>query len=231
MDTWRFPREDGNGRLNLKQKPDWSQWRRRYKLNIIRKILHEEFSGLHIKLLLAQLILAPLPPFVGGRLRAMVLRLAGFQIGRGTQFFNLPSLMGAGNIYERLVIGVNCLISIDCYFDLADTITIGDRVGISPHCMLITGNHDFNNQHNRVGNLIPGQIHIGDGAWLGARCTVMPGVTVGEGAVVGAGAVVTKDVEPNIIVAGVPAKAIRSLQKPQELTPIEWYPLVSDSLK
>ena len=168
---------------------------------------------------------------MGSRLRAVVLRWAGFRIGQGTQLFNLPSLIGTGNIYQRLVIGVNCLISVDCYFDLADTITIGNRVGVSPHCMLITGNHDFNNQYNRVGSLIPGQIRIGDGAWLGTRCTILPGVTIGEGVVIGAGAVVTKDVEPNVIVAGVPARVIRSLQNTQELMPVELYPVASNSLK
>lgn len=168
---------------------------------------------------------------MGSRLRAVVLRWAGFRIGQGTLLFNLPSLTGAGNIYQRLIIGVNCLISVDCYFDLADTITIGDRVGISPHCMLITGNHDFHNQYNRVGNLIPGRINIENGVWLGTRCTILPGVTVGEGAVVGAGAVVTKDVEPNVMVAGVPARVIRSLQNTQELMPVELYPVASNSLK
>lgn len=168
---------------------------------------------------------------MGSRLRALVLRLAGFQIGRGTQFFNLPALIGGGNIYPRLVIGKDCMISIDCYFDLADTITIGDYVGLSPRCILVTGNHDFRNQHSRVGNLISRKIQIGDGAWLGTGCMVLPGVTIGEGAVVGAGAVVTKDVAPHVLVAGVPARVIRSLLNVQEPTQVEFSPLASNSIK
>lgn len=51
--------------------------------------------------------------------------------------------------------------------------------------------------------------HIGDGAWLGMRCMLMPGVTIGEGAVVAANSVVTQNIEPYSIVAGSPAKLIK----------------------
>ncbi len=54
-------------------------------------------------------------------------------------------------------------------------------------------------------------VTICDGVWLGARCTILPGVTVGEGAVVGAGAVVNKNVPAHTLVAGVPAVCIREL--------------------
>ena len=52
-------------------------------------------------------------------------------------------------------------------------------------------------------------IIIGDGCGIGANATIIAGVTIGDGAVVAAGAVVTKDVEPNTLVGGVPAKTIR----------------------
>jgi acetyltransferase-like isoleucine patch superfamily enzyme len=54
-------------------------------------------------------------------------------------------------------------------------------------------------------------IHIGKNVWIGANATVLAGVTIGDGAVVAAGAVVTKDVEPNTIVGGVPARLIRRI--------------------
>jgi acetyltransferase-like isoleucine patch superfamily enzyme len=53
-------------------------------------------------------------------------------------------------------------------------------------------------------------VTIGDDVWLGARAIIVRGVTVGEGAVVGAGAVVSKDVPARAVVAGVPARVIRS---------------------
>lgn len=54
-----------------------------------------------------------------------------------------------------------------------------------------------------------GDTVIGDGVWIGMRAMIMPGVKIGEGAVIAAGALVTEDVDPYVVVAGVPAKKIR----------------------
>ena len=59
--------------------------------------------------------------------------------------------------------------------------------------------------------LHPAPIVIGDRVWIGSNATVLPGVTIGDGAIVAAGAVVTKDVAPNTVVAGVPARLLRPL--------------------
>lgn len=56
-------------------------------------------------------------------------------------------------------------------------------------------------------------ITIRDNVWFGAGVQVLPGVTIGEGAVIAAGAVVTKDVPPRTLVAGVPAKVIKEIQR------------------
>lgn len=55
-----------------------------------------------------------------------------------------------------------------------------------------------------------GDTHIGDGAWIGMRAMIMPGITIGEGSIIASGAIVTKDVAPYEIVAGNPAVPIRS---------------------
>ena len=55
-------------------------------------------------------------------------------------------------------------------------------------------------------------IHIGKNVWIGANATVLAGVTIGDGAVVAAGAVVTKDVTPNTVVGGVPARVIKVIE-------------------
>lgn len=71
-----------------------------------------------------------------------------------------------------------------------------------------------------------GDTHIGDGAWLGMRAMIMPGVTIGEGAVVAANSVVTKDVAPYSIVAGSPAKQIKYRFEPsivEELVALNIY--------
>ena len=89
----------------------------------------------------------------------------------------------------------------------AGGITIDDGVMIGPNVRIVTDNHDFENR--MVLRCKP--VHIGRNAWIGAGATILPGVTVGENAVVAAGAVVTKDVEPNTIVGGNPAKLIKRI--------------------
>ncbi|MEB3222816.1 MAG: acyltransferase [Candidatus Sericytochromatia bacterium] len=92
-------------------------------------------------------------------------------------------------------------------------LTIGRAVATGPDVMLLTADHDPQSP-TFAGRTAP--IAIGDRAWLGARVTVLPGVSVGEGAVVAAGAVVTRDVAPYTIVGGVPARPIGA--RTRELT-------------
>jgi acetyltransferase-like isoleucine patch superfamily enzyme len=171
----------------------------------------EEIHGLHLRWNLARILLFPLPDFVGNRLRAKILRLSGFRIGKGCSIFGRPRLIGDGKLHQKLSVGCECLIGSNCFIDLAGPVTIGNQVGVGTEVMLITGAHEIGNPTNRLGVLMPQPIVIEDGVWLGARCTVLPGVTVGRGAVVAAGAVVAKDVEPNALVGGVPARVLRFL--------------------
>ena len=85
-------------------------------------------------------------------------------------------------------------------------VTIGDGVMLGPEVGLFTVNHD----PAEIRILQTKEIRIERNAWIGARANIMPGVTIGEGAIVASGAVVTKDVEPFAVVAGVPAKFIKS---------------------
>jgi maltose O-acetyltransferase len=186
----------------------------------LRRLIREESEGLHGRLLLAQLLLAPLPLHVGSRLRAAVLRLAGFKIGPGTVFWGTPTLTGGGNLYQRLVIGRECWINAGCFFDLGEQITIGDYVAFGQQVMLLTNAHEIAGPTRRAGRLLPRPIVIEDGAWVSTRATVLPGVTIGTAAVVAAGAVVTRDVPPNTLVGGIPARPIRELEE-GELVGIE----------
>ena len=62
---------------------------------------------------------------------------------------------------------------------------------------------------NQIG--LPDPVTIGDDVWIGANCTILPGVTIGDNVVIAARAVVTKDVPSDRLVAGVPARVIREL--------------------
>lgn len=172
------------------------------------RVVREELSGVHLRLILARVLLWPLPMAAGGRIRSMALRAIGFRIGHGTLFAGMPLILGNRDLYRNLVIGGGCWINIGCVFDLGALVTIGFGVSIGHQVLMLTSTHEIGASGHRASKLIRKPITIHDGAWLGARCTVMPGVSIGAGAIVAAGAVVTKDVPANAIVAGVPARLV-----------------------
>ncbi len=182
------------------------------------KVIQEEFSNFQWRWQLARLLTLPFPIYAGNRFRAAALRLAGISVGRGTLIQGLPIIFGPGKWGERFSIGETCVFSTRIYFDLAAPITIGDAVHIGPRTMLVTGGHKIGPPTRRSGQTARLPIKIGNGAWLGARCMIMPGVTIGEGAVIAAGSLVRKDVPPHTLVAGVPAVIKRQLEGPVEKT-------------
>lgn len=93
----------------------------------------------------------------------------------------------------------------------AATITIGDDVQIGPNVQLLTPTHPLEPELRRAKWEAAAPITIGSNVWIGGGAIVLPGVTIGDDAVVGAGAVVTRDVAPGVVVAGNPARVIRTL--------------------
>ena len=99
---------------------------------------------------------------------------------------------------------------------------IGDRVFIGPGSKVLTSTYRLNGLYsiehlpNECRATDYGDIIINDDAYIGANCTILPGVTIGEGAVVGANALVNKDLEPWSIYVGSPCKKIGERQKPTE---------------
>ena len=111
---------------------------------------------------------------------------------------------------KNIRVGRNVFVNHACEFMDRGGITIGDDVLIGPKVNLVTINHPLDPARRRATYCAP--IVIERGAWLGAAVSVMPGVTIGKNAVVAANAVVTKDVPPNAIVGGVPARFIRWIE-------------------
>lgn len=107
----------------------------------------------------------------------------------------------------QLKLGKHVFINHNCTCMTAASIIVEDGVMIGPQVTLLTANHDFDD-HNI---LICKPIHIKKNVWIGARATILPGVTIGENSVVAGAAVVTKDVEPNVVVGGNPAKVLKRL--------------------
>ena len=107
--------------------------------------------------------------------------------------------------------GRDCFVNFGCTFLALGGITIEDGAFIGPHCVLATEYHP--EDPARRHSLLTKPIVIGRNAWLGADVKVLAGVTIGENAIVAAGSVVTRDVPPDVVVAGSPARIIRPIKK------------------
>ena len=139
--------------------------------------------------------------------RQLVSEITGQKISQTTEI-RLPFYTDYGHnikLGKRVFINSNVMM-----VDLGG-ITIEDDVLIGPGAYLLSVNHKLNPKQRRELELKP--VVIKKNAWIGAKATICPGVVVGENAVVAAGAVVTKDVPKNTVVAGMPAKVIKKIDK------------------
>lgn len=109
-------------------------------------------------------------------------------------------------------VNINYGTSIGCL----DSIIIGNRVRIGTFVLIVDS--DFHGIHQRNLRPRPEPVRVDDDVWLGAKSSVLKGVTVGRGSIVGTGAVVTKDVPPFSIVAGVPARKVGEVD-PERFVP------------
>jgi carbonic anhydrase/acetyltransferase-like protein (isoleucine patch superfamily) len=161
--------------------------------------------------------------------RARALRTPGLQLGAGTHISPKAQIvaprghvvsLGDGTVVHRGCIlmpyGGNITLGRDCrimpYVVLYGHggLTIGDRVLIAAHTVIVAANHRISGRAPIMGRGdVAIGIAIGSDCWIAAHAVILDGVSIGEGAVVAAGAVVTKDVAPFTIVAGNPATAVK----------------------
>ncbi len=109
--------------------------------------------------------------------------------------------------------GSNVSIHNDCHINALGGVKIGNSVSIAHQTSLIAANHDWTDPLLPIKDqpVLPAPIVISEDVWIGCSCQILAGVTVGSRVVVAAGAVVAKDVLPNRIVGGVPAREIKSI--------------------
>lgn len=110
---------------------------------------------------------------------------------------------------RNIHVGDNVFINACCQFQDQGGVWLGDGCLIGHNVVLATLNHDLDPARRQI--CVPKRIVVGKNAWIGSNSTILAGVTIGDNAVVAAGAVVTKDVEANTIVGGVPAKFIKRI--------------------
>lgn len=142
-----------------------------------------------------------------GEVRDYLRRITGHEVPDDVRVFTPLHL----NYGPGVSFGRDCFLNFGCTLLALGGITIGDGAFIGPHCVLATEYHpeDPATRHS----LLTQPVTIGRNAWLGAGVTVLAGVTVGENAIVAAGSVVTRDVPPDTVVAGTPARIIRPIKQ------------------
>jgi acetyltransferase-like isoleucine patch superfamily enzyme len=141
------------------------------------------------------------------RLRVAIYRAVGMAVETPDVF--------SGNTFvgtATFAVGKRSFVNNANYFECRAPITIGQDTSIGMSSMFVTSDHpiDADGRYSLDACGLP--IRIGDRCWIGARVTVVPGVTIGDDVVVGAGSVVTRDCAPGGLYAGVPARRVRDLQ-------------------
>jgi acetyltransferase-like isoleucine patch superfamily enzyme len=139
-----------------------------------------------------------------------ILRKNGASIGNNCDI-EAPLIFHNCHDFSNLIIGNNCHIGKNCFFDLRSKVHMEENVVVSMKCTFLT--HQDMNQSALIAHYPPttAAIYIKKNCYIGAGVTVLQGIQVGESSIIAAGSVVTKDVDPNSLVGGVPAYNIKKI--------------------
>lgn len=149
----------------------------------------------------ALIVRASWNPFMG--IKIVLLKAFGAKIGKGLVIKNNVCI----KFPWKITIGDNVWLGEYVWIDNLDYVTIGNNVCISQGALLLTGNHDYTLPSFDYRNA---PIIIEDGAWIGAKSIVCPGITVHSHAILTVGSIATKDMESYTIYKGNPAIKIRN---------------------
>ncbi|MCT4704479.1 maltose O-acetyltransferase [Enterobacteriaceae bacterium H11S18] len=111
----------------------------------------------------------------------------------------------------NIFLGHNFYANFDCVILDVCPVHIGDNCMLAPGVHIYTATHPLDAETRNSGVELGKPVMIGHNVWIGGRAVINPGVTIGDNVVVGSGAVVTKDVPANSVVAGNPARVIKTL--------------------
>lgn len=144
--------------------------------------------------------------FRAGRGLRILKKNASVEVGRKVQLHRFVKLSAWGNEGKsRIIIGDNTSIGDRTEIHAGRLVEIGSGCNIAwDVCIMDRDYHKFNSEQEQIR-----PVRIEDNVWIGCNVLVMKGITIGKGAVIAAGSVVTKDVPPDALVGGNPAKVIK----------------------
>ena len=185
----------------------------------MRQIVQTDFLKFYYKIKIMNTIILYLVSFIFKilpishffRFKSYLLNFAGANVDLTARIYSNVKIYGNGHFYvgKDTFIGHHALI----ISSHPAKVEIGNNVDIAPGVYIGTGTHLIEpNSSHVAGKGISKDICIGNGAWIGARSIILPGVIVGEKAIVAAGSLVNKNVLPFTIVGGVPAKLISTIK-------------------
>ena len=148
-----------------------------------------------------------IPYSVGDKIRKLITKRLFKEVGVGTSISTNVKLLCP----QQICIGKRVGIPNNVTLDGRGGLEIGDDTMVGFESIILTSTHNSNRRDIpiREQGMFRAPIRIGTDVWIGARVIILPGVTIGDGAIIGVNAVVTKDIPPNTIVGGVPAKFIK----------------------
>ncbi|WP_407356572.1 acyltransferase [Methanolobus sp. WCC5] len=158
--------------------------------------------------LLYTYLLCKIPFFLGIKIRRVLLKILFKNLGSNTTVST-----GCKISYPQGVeLGNNVGIARDVVLDGRGDIKIGDETIVGFESIILTSTHRYDRTDIPIKQqgMYSAPVIIEKNVWIGARVIILPGITISEGAIVGANAVVTKNVMPNTIVGGIPAKFLKN---------------------
>ena len=138
----------------------------------------------------------------GNLLSIFILRIFGAQIGKGCIVYPSATIWSPKN----LILGNYCVIGPKANIYSVDKVVLGNGVQISQEANLVTASHNYTSKSHE---LITGPIIIGNNSWVAQKASVLMNVTVGSNCVIAFGSIVTKSVDSNWVLGGIPAKKIK----------------------
>ena len=183
-------------------------------------MLNRKYARLVVRLLRRKLFARRLSSdgiaFIGPRVTLQIGRRGRIELGRW-------SWLGHGTkirCHEGLVsIGAKTVLGQECTISAYQHVSIGRECVVADRVMLIDFDHGAVEVERpiRLQGIYKRDVRVGNNVWIGYGACVLRGVTIGDNAIIGTSAVVTRDVPPNAVVAGVPARVIRMREAPRSM--------------